>query len=79
MTDEVVKPKPVTTEPPEQKFSIPENQLFKIQVVLKGNTIRDEFTGFGSGSFDQTLEFARKICQIYKGSKIRVLVRTRHL
>jgi hypothetical protein len=78
MLDEIVKPETVIPELQEKKFVIYENQPFKIQIVLSGNIIRDEFTGCGPEPFEETLEFAKKICRIYKGSKVRVSITTRH-
>lgn len=80
MLDETVKPKAVSPEPEENKLIIDSWQVFKLEIVLKDKTtVRDEFQGMGQESFDETLEFAKKICRMYPGSTIRVRVKSRKL
>lgn len=78
MLDETVKPKTAIPEPEENKLVIDPWQIFKLEIVLRDQiTVRDEFQGMGQESFDETLEFARKICRMYPGATIRVRVKSR--
>jgi hypothetical protein len=78
MIDEIVKSKQAIPEPPEKKLTIDPWQIFKIEIVLPDKIVRDEFEGMGQESFDETLEFAKKICRMYPKSTLHVILRTKH-
>lgn len=78
MIEEIVKPKQVQAEEVIKPLTIRDQQEFKIQVILEdSHAIRDEFTGAGQESYDETYQFAQKICQIYPGSRIRVYLKSK--
>ena len=78
MPDEIIKQRIEGIPTPDKGIVIHDGQLFKVQIVAAENEVRDEFSGEGQSKFDEIYSFANKLCQIYKGSRIRLLLRTRH-
>ena len=50
---------------------------YRIVVRMPNRQVRDEFSGSGQDSFDQTLAFAHKIAGIYKRSTVEVYLKSK--
>lgn len=58
-------------------LQIPPDQDFRIQVRLISTDVRDAFTGRGPEVFAEAMLHAQRICSLYEGSRIEVLLKSK--
>jgi hypothetical protein len=52
-------------------------QEFKLQIVNSMGICRDELFGIGQEQYDNLLIFAHKIAECYKGSRVKLLIKSK--